>query len=159
MAPNPASNPHILGPKGHMGAHMGFTGSIFSMRSNSVGGCFAHNGPQVRENPFFQRFWPSWALKTAKYFQCAPLEGAPRAKTKKNRENCSVFNENSFFETATKNKVFNVFFRGFPVRIFSLQLGPQRRIPAPTNTIRTPNRLLLVDRQPIGDTTHPAGLP
>ena len=31
MAPNPTWNPHISGAKGHMGAQMGFTGSVFSM--------------------------------------------------------------------------------------------------------------------------------
>ena len=55
MAPNPASNPHVSGPKGHMGAQMGFTESAFSVRSSLVGGCFAQNGPQ---NPLFRSFWP-----------------------------------------------------------------------------------------------------
>ena len=40
MAPNSASNPHISGPKGGMGAYMGFTGSAFSVRSNLVGRVF-----------------------------------------------------------------------------------------------------------------------
>ena len=47
-------------------------------------------------------------LKTGKYFQCArPLQGAPGAAMEK--KNCSVCDEKTFFETATKNKVVNFF--------------------------------------------------
>ena len=72
MAPNPASNPHISGPKGHIGAHMGFTGSIFSMRSNLAGRCFAQNGPQDWENPLFQGFVAPFGPENGCLFSAHP---------------------------------------------------------------------------------------
>ena len=89
---------------------MGFTGSVFSMRSNLFGRCFAQNGPQDQENPLFQSLWPILGLKTAKSFQCAPLEGGTKPKRKKSENRC-VFDANTY--TVTKNKIFNMFFRFF----------------------------------------------
>ena len=46
----------------------------------AIAGCFAQNGPEDRENPLLQRFWPISGLKTKKYFQCAPLEGGTEGR-------------------------------------------------------------------------------
>ena len=71
------------------------------------------NGPQDRENQLFQGLWPSLGLKTAKAFQCAPLEGGTKGENEKKRENRSVFDETTFFDTTTKNSIFNLFFDFF----------------------------------------------
>ena len=55
MAPSPPKKRPYLGSQGHMGPKTGFTGSAFSIRSNVVGGRFAQNGHQERENPVFRR--------------------------------------------------------------------------------------------------------
>ena len=56
--PPPKKKRPYLRPQGHMGPQTGFTGSALSMRSNSVRGRFAQNGPQDGEDPFFRRFCP-----------------------------------------------------------------------------------------------------
>ena len=120
MAPNPASNPHILGPKGQMGAHVGLIGFAFSVRSNLVSRCFAQNSPKDRENPLFQRLWPILGLKAAKSFQCASREGG--TKSRKRKINRSIFDENTSLETATKNEI-KPFFRFFGGQIFFIGCG------------------------------------
>ena len=118
MAPNPASNPHISGPKGHMGAQMGFTGSIFSMRSNLAGRCFAQNGPQDWENPLCQGFVAHFEPKNGQVFSVrTPSRGHQGPKTKKISQTCSFFGANTFFESVTKIK-FSVFFQFFWVKVF-----------------------------------------
>ena len=115
MAPNPASNPHISGPKGHIGAHMGLTGSIFSMQSNLVGRCFARNGPQDWGNPLFRGLWPILGLKMARSFQCAPLAGGTKGRKRKKIAKIALLSTQT-------NKTFSMFFNFFRVRNF---FGPE----------------------------------
>ena len=71
--------------------------------------------PKTGKINFFRVCGPFWALKTAKSFKCAWLyRGRQGLKTKKNR---SVFDENTFFETATKSKI-SVFFDFSGVKVF-----------------------------------------
>ena len=76
---------------------MGFTGSIFSMRSNWVGRCFAQNGPQDWENPLFRALWPILGLKMAKSFQCAPLEGGTKGQKRKKIVKIALFSTQTHF--------------------------------------------------------------
>ena len=97
-----------------MGAHKGFAGSAFSVRLNLVGRYFAQKAPQDRENPPFQGVWPILGLKTAKPFQCAPLEGGTKGQKRKKIAKISLFSTKThFFETTTKKKLFNMFFDFF----------------------------------------------
>ena len=99
---------------------MGFTGSIFSMRSYLVDRCFAQNGPQDWENPLFQSF------------QCTPLAGGTRGGKQKNIAKIGPFSTRThFLKPQRKIKFSTCFFDFFRVRnSFGLSLfsahGPYR---------------------------------
>ena len=109
---------------------MGFTGSIFSMRSTLVGRRFAQNGPPDQENQLFQSLWPILGPENGLVFsvRTAPIGGTRGQRRKKNH---SVFDENTFFETATKNKIFG-FFSIFWGSKFFCRLGPGISLSAQT---------------------------
>ena len=108
---------------------MGFTGSAFSVCPNLVSRCFIQNGPQDREKSTFSAFVAHFGPENGEVFS---VHTAPVGCTKGPKRR-KVFDQNNFFETATRNKISRLFFDFFRVRKLCVGWVPNLQNRAPSD--------------------------